>query len=287
MALTLMYITNSPATARIAQKAGVDRIWLDMEYIGKEQRQGGMDTVKNHHTVEDVKKLRPIVTAAELLVRVNPLHEATDAYSDSRTEIDAVIEAGADVIMLPMFRTADEVRKFVSYVDGRAKVQLLVETAEAVENIDSVLEVPGIDEIHIGLNDLHLAYRMNFMFELLCGDIIKELCEKIRAKGIKYGFGGIARVGYGMLPAELIMTEHYHLGSTAAILSRGFCDANIVKDPMEIESIFIEGVKNIRLKELEVAAFSEDQYQENLQMIREKVALLVEKRKQQAVKDKL
>lgn len=281
MALTLMYITNNPVTARIAQKAGVDRIWVDMEYIGKDQRQGGMDTVKNHHTVEDVKELRPIVTAAELLVRVNPLHEATDAYSDSRSEIDAVIEAGADVVMLPMFRTAEEVRKFVSCVDGRAKVQLLVETAEAVENIDAILDVPGIDEIHMGLNDLHLAYRMDFMFELLCGDTIRKLCEKIRAKGIKYGFGGIARVGFGMLPAELIIAEHYHLGSTAAILSRGFCDANLVKDPMEIENIFIEGVRNIRRKEAEVAAFSEEQYQENLQTIREKVALLVEKRRQQ------
>lgn len=276
-----MYITNNPVTARIAQKAGVDRIWVDMEYIGKDQRQGGMDTVKNHHTVEDVKELRPIVTAAELLVRVNPLHEATDAYSDSRSEIDAVIEAGADVVMLPMFRTAEEVRKFVSCVDGRAKVQLLVETAEAVENIDAILDVPGIDEIHMGLNDLHLAYRMDFMFELLCGDTIRKLCEKIRAKGIKYGFGGIARVGFGMLPAELIIAEHYHLGSTAAILSRGFCDANLVKDPMEIENIFIEGVRNIRRKEAEVAAFSEEQYQENLQTIREKVALLVEKRRQQ------
>lgn len=281
VALTLMYITNNPVTARIAQEAGVDRIWVDMEYIGKDQRQGGMDTVKNHHTVEDVKRIRPVVTAAELMVRVNPIHEATNAYSDSAAEIDAVIEAGADVIMLPMFRTAEEVRKFVSCVDGRAKVQLLVETAEAVENIDAILDVPGIDEIHIGLNDLHLAYRMDFMFELLCGDIIRKLCEKIRAKGIKYGFGGIARVGFGMLPAELIIAEHYHLGSTAAILSRGFCDANLVKDPMEIENIFIEGVKNIRRKEKEVAAFSEEQYQENLQTIREKVALLVEKRRQQ------
>lgn len=55
MALTLMYITNNPVTAQIAQEAGVDRIWIDMEYIGKDKRQGGMDTVKNHHTIEDIK----------------------------------------------------------------------------------------------------------------------------------------------------------------------------------------------------------------------------------------
>lgn len=280
MALTLMYITNNPITAKIAQKAGVDRIWIDMEYIGKDKRQGGMDTVKNHHTVDDIKMLRPIVNNAELMVRVNPLHEATADYCSSEDEIDQAIKAGADIIMLPMFRTTAEVEQFIKYVNGRAKVQLLVETAEAAANIDSILKIPGIDEIHIGLNDLHLAYHMDFMFELLCGDIIKDLCQKIKDKGIKYGFGGIARVGHGMLPAEYIIAEHYHLGSSAAILSRGFCDANIVKDPREIENIFIEGVKNIRLKEEEVKQYSEEQYQQNLNIIRDKVCLIVKKLKQ-------
>ena len=279
MALTLMYITNNPITAQIAQEAGVDRIWIDMEYIGKDERQGGMDTVRNHHTIDDIKKMRPIVTNAELMVRVNPLHTATDDYYGSEDEINQAIEAGADVIMLPMFKTVDDVKKFVSYVDGRAKVQLLVETAEAAAKIDSILEVPGVDEIHIGLNDLHLAMHKAFMFELICDDTVASLCKKMKAKGIKYGFGGIARVGYGMLPAEYIIAEHYHLGSTAAILSRGFCDANIVKDPMEIEAIFVKGVRNIRLKEHEVAQYSEEQYLKNLDIIREKVSVIAANKK--------
>ena len=33
MALKLMYITNNPDIARIAEDAGVDRIFIDMEYI--------------------------------------------------------------------------------------------------------------------------------------------------------------------------------------------------------------------------------------------------------------
>ena len=100
MALTLMYITNNPVTAQIAQNAGVDRIWIDMEYIGKDTRQGGMDTVKNHHTIEDIKRLRPVVTKAELMVRVNPLHVASSDYCSSADEINQSIKAGADVIML-------------------------------------------------------------------------------------------------------------------------------------------------------------------------------------------
>lgn len=271
MALTLMYITNNLVTASIAQNAGVDRVWVDMEYIGKELRQGGMDTVQNHHTVADIERLRPIVTSSELMVRVNPIHEKTDKYESSEEEIEATVKAGADVIMLPFFKTRNEVERFIADVGGRAKTMLLVETAEAVENIEDILSVPGIDEVHIGLNDLHLAYHQKFMFELLCDGTVKRLCSIFRERGYKYGFGGIARVGFGMLPAEFIIAEHYHLGSTAAILSRGFCDANRVSDPREVEDIFIDGVKNIRLKEKEVAEYSEQEYMANLDVIKERV----------------
>ena len=58
MALKLMYITNRPEVARIAAAAGVDRIFVDMEFIGKSVRQGGMDTVQNHHTIEDIRTIR-------------------------------------------------------------------------------------------------------------------------------------------------------------------------------------------------------------------------------------
>lgn len=281
MSITLMYITNNLVTAAIAQKAGVDRIWVDMEYIGKEERQAGMNTVKSHHTIEDIRKIRSVVKSSELLVRVNPLHEATTGYCSSKEEIDETIKNGADVVMLPMFRTRADAEKFVEYVDGRAKVQLLVETAEAVQNIDDILLTPGVDEIHIGLNDLHLAYHKTFMFELLCDDTVAKLCKKLKKKVIKYGFGGIARIGYGMLPAEYIIAEHYALGSTAAILSRGFCDANIVSDPMEIEDIFIDGVRNIRKKEQEVALYTEAQYKVNRDVIRDKVDEIVRKKRAQ------
>lgn len=275
MALTLMYITNNEIIADIAQRAGVDRIWIDMEYIGKEERQAGMNTVKSHHTIEDILRLRPIVKTSQLMVRVNPLHEATKEYCSSQEEIENTIRAGAEVIMLPMFKTRAEAEQFVSMVDGRAKVQLLVETAEAAANIEEICKVQGVDEIHIGLNDLHLAYGQKFMFQLLADGTVEKLCKTIKAHGIKYGFGGIARVGYGTLPAEYIMAEHYRLGSTVAILSRGFCDANLVEDPKTIENIFLEGVKNIRLKENEFIGYTEEQFRQNQALVVQKVNEIV------------
>ena len=39
--LKLMYITNRPQIARIAERHGVDRIFVDLETLGKEERQAG------------------------------------------------------------------------------------------------------------------------------------------------------------------------------------------------------------------------------------------------------
>ena len=92
--IKLMYITNKKEIAKIVEDAGVERVFVDMEYIGKDLRQGGKDTVQNHHTEKDVKAIREVISKAELLVRCNPIHEATEEYCSSKEEIDAIVESG-------------------------------------------------------------------------------------------------------------------------------------------------------------------------------------------------
>ena len=46
--------------------------------------------------------------------------------------------------------------------------------------------------------------------------------EIIKSANLPYGFGGIARVGEGVIPGELILAEHVRLGSSSVILSRTF-----------------------------------------------------------------
>lgn len=275
--LKLMYITNDPDIAIIAENAGVDRIFIDMEYIGKSNRQRGMDTVQFHHTVEDVKRVKQVIKKAQLMVRVNPLHKASEEYCSSEEEIDAVIDSGADLVMLPYFHDAEEIKKFVKIVDGRAKVFPLLESKDALEHIDEILEVPGINEIHVGLNDLSLDLKRKFMFELLADGTIEMLCEKFRRKGIPYGFGGIGRLGSGDLPAEYIIKEHYRLGSECAILSRNFCNANIITDKEEIRKIFDEGVTDIRALEKECEKYRR-YFIDNKMIVREKVEAIVRMR---------
>ena len=246
MPLKLMYITNRPDVAVVAQNAGVDRIFVDMEYIGKSLRQGGMDTVQSHHTLDDLVNIKSVLDESECFVRCNPIHDASCDYSSSEEEIDGIISSGADVIMLPYFKTPVEVERFLRCVDGRVKTSILVETPEAVSNIDEILSIPGIDEVHIGLNDLSLGYGKKFMFELLADGTVEKLCRIFKSRGIKYGFGGIAALGKGMLPAEKIIAEHYRLGSQCAILSRSFCNVALVDSIEAIEKTFMDGVAEIR-----------------------------------------
>lgn len=63
-------------------------------------------------------------------------------------------------------------------VDSRAKSCLLLENSDAVSNLDDVLALDGIDEIYIGLNDLHLSMKRNFMFELLADGTVDNIVKK-------------------------------------------------------------------------------------------------------------
>lgn len=248
MSLSLMYITNNPQIAKIAEDSGVDWIFIDLEINGKEDRQGHLDTVISKHQLEDIKEVKSVLKKSKLLVRINPIFE------NSKEEIDQVIENGADIVMLPFFKTQREVEQFIKLVNNRAKICLLLETPEAVECLDDILSLKGIDYIHIGLNDLHLGYKKSFMFELLVDGTVEAIANKITTAGIQFGFGGIARLGTGELSADVILGEHYRLKSEMVILSRSFCNYKNIKEMSQVKEIFDLGVKEIR------------QYEENLML---------------------
>ena len=212
-----IFITNDLWRARTAEKAGVDRIMVDLEILGKVERQGHLNTVISRHSLADVESLRAALTTSALMVRVNPIHASSDG------EISAIIAAGAEIVMLPMFTYPKEVADFVDMVRGRAKTCLLFETGAALANIHEVLQVDGIDEAHIGLNDLHLSLGLKCMFEPLTDGLVDYMAAIFRERGLRFGIGGVARLGKGSIPADLILSEHVRLGSSRVILSRDYC----------------------------------------------------------------
>ena len=276
--LNLMYITNNPDVAVIAEESGVDRIFVDMEFIGKDIRQGGLDTVQNHHTIEDIRRIKSVLGKAKVLVRINPIHQDVEGYFDSKEEIDAAIDAGADILMLPFFRTVKEVEEFIAHVGGRVQTCLLLETPEAANIIDEILDVPGIDMVHIGLNDLHLGLGMTFMFELLANGMVDQLAGKLKARGIPVGFGGIAGLHGGALPGSYVLKEHYRLGSSMVILGRSFCNTNVITDMEEVRNIFQSGISEIRELEAEIQKVI-DYFEVNRKYVADAVTKIVQEKK--------
>ena len=264
--LKLMILAADPQSAIDAQNAGVDRVFYDLEYIGKESRQHGRNTVKSMNSIDDIPAVRKVLDKTELLVRTNPIH----AYT--KMEVDKAIEYGADVLMLPMVMDQHDVEQFVSYVNGRAKVCIMIETAAAMARLDKILAVPGVDELFIGLNDLHISMGLTFMFEFLSNGLLEYIADKCNKAGMPFGFGGIARIGEGDLPSDNILGEHVRLGSTSVILSRTFKGVvGVDKNDRPID--LGEEVQKKREKGEEIAQRNEKKHNDN----REKMSDAVDK----------
>lgn len=268
--LKLMILTADPQSAIDAQNAGVDRVFYDLEWIGKNERQHGRNTVKSNNSIDDIPAVRAVLDKSELLVRTNPIH----AYS--KAEIDKAIEYGADVLMLPMVMDQHDVEQYVEMVAGRAKVCIMIETAAAMARLDKILAVPGVDELFIGLNDLHISMGLTFMFELLSDGLVEYIADKCNKAGMPFGFGGIARIGEGDLPSDNILGEHVRLGSTSVILSRTFKGVvGVDKNARPID--LGEEVQKVRTRVEEIGQWTEEQHDENRQKIAAAVDVVINK----------
>ena len=137
-----------------------------------------------------------------------------------------MVSRGARVLMLPMVATADEAARFAELVGGRARVVLLLERIEALEALDELVAVEGVDEIHIGLNDLALSLGLPSRWLVLGGEWPERAGEAARRVGMRFGLGGIGRAGDDDLPipADLVYAEYARTGATSALISRSFLD---------------------------------------------------------------
>lgn len=214
----LTLFTNNPELARAGNAAGIDRIGLDLERIGKEHRQDTKKAWISDHKIHELEAVRDQLTQSVLFARTNPI------YTGSRDEINCLIDQGVTVLMLPMFRTVKEAATFIELIDGRAFVSLLVETASAAVRLHEIVKLSGIGEIHFGLNDMYLDMKLANHFEVLTSGFLDRLTDIVNAAGVPYGFAGIGRPNDSRLPipSDLIYAQYPRLGATRALVARVF-----------------------------------------------------------------
>jgi citrate lyase beta subunit len=214
----LTLITADPGLAAEADAAGVNRIGIDLEHLEKAERQAGRDTRISRHRWTDLLTVARVIRRARPFVRINPVHPGT------AEEVETAIGFGAAVVMLPYFSTVHEVERFIQAVDGRASAVILVEQAAAVARIRDILAVGGIDEVMLGLNDLHLQFRVRNHFEMLVSPVVDMLASEVHAKGLPLAIGGVARADDASLPVsgDLVLAQYPRLGATGAWIARSF-----------------------------------------------------------------
>lgn len=175
--------------------AGVSAVIVDWERNGKHARQAGADTQIGIDTLADLERVRS-ATTARLICRVNSFSDQT------AREVDDAISAGAEEILLPMVRDADEVDRTLGIVDDRCGVGVLIETVEAVANSAAIAKLPII-RAYMGLNDLAIARQTPSIFSALVDGTIEQVRPHF---SMSFGFGGLTVPDRGEpVPCRLLM----------------------------------------------------------------------------------
>ncbi len=214
----LTLFTDDSALARAADQAGIDRIGVDLEYLNKALRQAGTNSRLSGHRMEALAAFGPELRQAALFARCNPVNDGSVA------EVEALLRHGVKVIMLPYFKKRSELAAFCRLVDGRALVVGLAETVESLDSIGDILGVPGLGEIHFGLNDLRLQMGLQNHFDVLATKRFQKAAAEVRQSGLPFGIAAVARPYDKTLPVDPLevckrIVDH---GATRALVARSF-----------------------------------------------------------------
>ena len=193
---TMVRMVDHPGIVQIAKNAGLDYVLFDME-----------------HGTYDVQAFANLANLAKSIglgcfVRIPEL---------SKSYVSRLLDAGATGIMCPMLSTEEEAKKLVEWARyipiggrgfgslgvhtgyGNLKTDALtfmkeqneqtlaiaqIETKEAIENIDKIAAVDGIDVLLIGPNDL--AISLGVPGDIMC-DTNVEAIKKVAAAAKKHG----------------------------------------------------------------------------------------------------
>jgi len=190
---------GSPHVAELLAHAGYD--WLVLE---------------TEHSAVDIGQVEHMMMAMEG-TRANPIVRVPTAEP---IVIQRALDAGAMGILVPMVRTADEVqdivsatryppvgkrgfgplrasaymqegREYFSKANENILVALILETKEALDRLDEIMGVPGLDAIFVGPFDLCLSLGLD-PFEqphAQIEDALVRLVELSRRHGIAVGVG--------------------------------------------------------------------------------------------------
>ena len=205
-------VVPSAVVTQAIAAGGADFVMIDREH-------GPVDRASMHSMIASTAG-----TACAPLVRVPSIDEA---------EVKAALDAGAEGIVYPLVQTSEDAERCVSLtaypptgtrgwgpfvaqsrfrttlrdyateVGPRVTCCLLLETVEAIHNVEAILDVPGIDFVVLAQFDLSTALGVPGAFD---SPVFKEAAATIEtavaARGIPLGAAALTREQASALVAK-------------------------------------------------------------------------------------
>ncbi|MTW22760.1 hypothetical protein [Allochromatium palmeri] len=197
--LELVLFENDAASARRHMAWGISSFMIDWEVMGKDFRQLGFDTEIRPGTVEDLKGIASL-PGARAWCRINRYG------SHTASEVGMALDAGAQVILLPMVSELSKVASFVEMIDHRCETGLMIETMEGAALAPQLRGFP-IDLVFFGLNDFAISRGGGSIFRALADGAVERVRRAIPE--IRFGVGGLTdlRRGYPIPSTRLLSEE--------------------------------------------------------------------------------
>ncbi len=105
-------------------------------------------------TIDQIKRALDSGAHGVIIPMVNTAQEAADVVRFARFPPDGIRGSGG---VMPHLGFGADRAEYNARGNAQILVGIQIETAEALQNLDAILDVPGVDMAFIGPNDLHLA----------------------------------------------------------------------------------------------------------------------------------
>ncbi len=211
--IELLLFHRSLELDQACMRGGASAIIIDLENKGKDIRQSGFDTEINSHSIADIEKLKQLA-GIRVICRINGFN------TDTHNEIERVIAAGADEILLPMVTMQADVERCLSLISGRCLLGIMLETREVLA-FSSRLEAYPLARVYVGLNDLRISRGSPSIFDAISNGTIDTLRQQF--PNIPFGFAGLTIPGHGHpVPVHLLTAELARLDCDFTFLRRSF-----------------------------------------------------------------
>lgn len=211
-----IYITNSTHVVGNLIDSPVSQFMIDLETVGKAERQKGWGSFISDHSIGDIDSLAKIIPPSRLLVRSNP---PSDQLS---FEVKDYVARGAGHVMIPMIQNIDQIEKLKSEVKLEYRIHFLIETKWSMINVEQLLELFPSCIVHVGLNDLHRELKLKSHFHVYLSPYFDGLTEKLLRREVTFGVGGIGKYNGEKIDSKLILQVMKTFGGSRVIMSRGF-----------------------------------------------------------------